>query len=144
MSHLISLRFRGDFGCWTRPEMKTERCSYPFMTPSGARGALEAVFWEPQISYLVDNIRILRRGRWLSLRRNEVEDVISIENAKKWMAGAEAKPIQAGGGVGTQRNTLALAGVEYVVTAEVRLSPMARPPGDNPAKYVETIRRRAT
>jgi len=49
MSNLVSLRFRGDFGCWTRPEMKTERCSYPFMTPSGARGALEAVFWEPQM-----------------------------------------------------------------------------------------------
>jgi CRISPR-associated protein Cas5d len=146
MPHLVSVRFRGDLGCWTRPEMKTERCSYPVMTPSGARGALEAVYREPEMLYLIDSIRVLKRGRWISFRRNEVEKVISLENARKWMGGAPVTPLQAGGGAqdGTQRNTLALAEVDYVVTAEVRLTPRARPPRDSLGKYVELVRRRAS
>ena len=75
--NLITLRVWGDFACFTRPEMKVERVSYPVMTPSAARGILEAVFWEPQMFYLIDSIRIVKRGRWVSFRRNEVTKVIS-------------------------------------------------------------------
>jgi CRISPR-associated Cas5-like protein len=49
--NLVHLRVWGDFACFTRPEMKVERVSYPIMTPSAARGILEAVFWEPQMYY---------------------------------------------------------------------------------------------
>jgi len=142
-SNLVSIRFWGELGCWTRPELKTERCSYPVMTPSGARGALEAIFYEPQMYYLVDQILVVRRGRWISFKRNEVTDTVSLRNVTGWMDGRPVERIAAGGGVGTQRNTLALADVEYVVTAEVRLSPRAQPPRDNIAKYVELIRKRA-
>jgi CRISPR-associated protein Cas5d len=76
---LITLRVWGDFACFTRPEMKVERVSYPVMTPSAARGVLEAVFWEPQMYYLVDSIRIVKKGRWVSFRRNEVTRVISLD-----------------------------------------------------------------
>ena len=71
-SNLVTLRVWGDFACFTRPEMKVERVSYPVMTPSAARGILEAVFWEPQMYYLIDSIRVVKRGQWISIRRNEV------------------------------------------------------------------------
>jgi CRISPR-associated protein Cas5d len=145
-SNLITLRVWGDFACFTRPEMKVERVSYPVMTPSAARGILEAVFWEPQMYYLIDSIRVVKRGQWISIRRNEVTRVISLDSAKTWMHSPDkTSPIQAGGGAedGTQRNMLALQDVEYLITAEVRLTPLAQPPRDNLAKYLREIEGRA-
>jgi CRISPR-associated protein Cas5d len=145
-SNLITLRVWGDFACFTRPEMKVERVSYPMMTPSAARGILEAVFWEPQMYYLIDSIRVVKRGQWISIRRNEVTRVISLDSAKTWMHSPDkTSPIQAGGGAedGTQRNMLALQDVEYLITAEVRLTPLAQPPRDNLAKYLREIEGRA-
>jgi CRISPR-associated protein Cas5d len=142
----ITLRVWGDFACFTRPEMKVERVSYPVLTPSAARGILEAVFWEPQMFYLIDAIRVIKRGRWVSFRRNEVIKVISLDSAKTWMKEPEkTTPIQAGGGAddGTQRNMLALQDVEYLVTAEIRPSKLAEPPWDNLDKYLREFRDRA-
>lgn len=143
----LTIRVWGDFACFTRPEMKVERVSYPVITPSAARGILEAIYWEPQMHYLIDSIHIIRRGRWISFRRNEVITVISMDNAKSWMNGTrQVSPIQAGGGAadGTQRNMLALQGVEYLITAEVRLTSLARQPRCNLAKYLDQIKRRAS
>ena len=143
---LVTLRVWGDFACFTRPEMKVERVSYPVMTPSAARGILEAIFWEPQMFYLIDSIRVIKRGRWISIRRNEVTKVISLDSAKTWMREPEkTSVIHAGGGAadGTQRNMLALQDVEYLITAEVRLTPLAQPPRDNLAKYLREIEGRA-
>ncbi len=140
----ITLRVWGDYACFTRPEMKVERVSYPVMTPSAARGVLEAVFWEPEIYYLIDAIHVIRRGRWFSFRRNEVISVISLDSAKTWMKSPEkVSPILAGGGApdGTQRNMLALHEVEYLITAEVKLSGLGSRHGLK--TYVEEIRRRA-
>jgi len=145
-NNLITLRVWGDFACFTRPEMKVERVSYPVMTPSSARGILEAVFWEPQMFYLVDSIRVVKRGRWISFRRNEVIKVISLDSAKTWMKEPQkTTPIQAGGGAddGTQRNMLALQDVEYLITAEVRVTPLANRPEDKIEKYLGEIERRA-
>jgi CRISPR-associated protein Cas5d len=144
--NLITLRVWGDFACFTRPEMKVERVSYPVMTPSAARGILEAVFWEPQMFYLIDTIRVVKRGRWVSFRRNEVTKVISLDSAKTWMNAPEkTMPIQAGGGAddGTQRNMLALQDVEYLITAEVRVTPLANRSEDKLEKYLDEIERRA-
>lgn len=143
---LITLRVWGDFACFTRPEMKVERVSYPVMTPSAARGVLEAVFWEPQMYYLIDSIRVVKKGRWISFRRNEVTKVISVDSAKTWMRSPKKSvPIQAGGGAadGTQRNMLALEDVEYLITAEVRLTSLASPSQDPASKYLAEIERRA-
>lgn len=143
----VSIRAWGDFACFTRPEMKVERVSYPVITPSAARGILEAIYWEPQMYYLIDSIHIIRRGRWISFRRNEVTSVISMDNAKNWMNGTrKVSSIQAGGGAvdGTQRNMLALQGIEYLITAEVRLTSLARQPRCNLAKYLDQIKRRAS
>lgn len=145
-SNLVTLRVWGDFACFTRPEMKVERVSYPVMTPSAARGILEAIFWEPQMYYLIDSIRVVKRGRWISIRRNEVTKVISLDSAKTWMHSPDkSSPIQAGGGAadGTQRNMLALQDVEYLITAEVRVTPLANRPEDKLEKYLAEIERRA-
>jgi CRISPR-associated protein Cas5d len=127
--------------------MKVERVSYPLITPSAARGVLEAVFWEPQMLFWIDSIRVVQRGKWISVRRNEVMKVISLSDAKTWMNSPQkVKPIIAGAGKdtdGTPRNMLALSGVEYLITAEVRLSSLARPPKDNIGKYRDEFRRRA-
>ncbi len=140
----ITLRVWGDYACFTRPEMKVERVSYPVMTPSAARGILEAVFWEPQIHYLIDAIHVIKRGRWFSFRRNEVEQVISVTNAKTWMTEPhKVAPIQAGGGVGTQRNMLGLQDIEYLITAEVRLTNIGRNAPHGLPKYMDEIKRRA-
>ena len=142
----VTIRVWGDYACFTRPEMKVERVSYPIMTPSAARGVLEAIFWEPQMCYLIDQIAVVKKGHWFGFRRNEVSAVISIDSAKSWMRGKSAvKFIEAGGGAAdaAQRNMLALADVEYLITAEVRLTKRAEPPKDNLGKYLDEIRKRA-
>lgn len=155
--NLVHLRVWGDFACFTRPEMKVERVSYPIMTPSAARGILEAVFWEPQMYYLIHQITVLRhsangrvydKGNWVSFQRNEVCKTVNIKTAAKWMREpAEFSPIMAGAGSGkgniAQRNTLALQNVAYLITAEVCLSNLARQPRDNPGKYLREARDRA-
>ncbi len=146
MSSTVTVRVWGEFACFTRPEMKVERVSYPIPTPSAARGILEAIFWEPQMYYLIDSIGVVKRGKWFSFRRNEVSKVISVDAVRSWMTGGkEFEPIEAGGGASdaAQRNMLALADVEYVITAEVRLTREANPASDNVPKYVEQLRMRA-
>ncbi len=145
-SSYVHLRVWGDWACFTRPEMKVERVSYPVMTPSAARGILEAVYWEPQVFYRVAAIRVVKRGRWSSIRRNEVQSVISIRNAGQWMKKPErVLSIKAGGGApdGTQRNMLALREVEYIISAELRTTRLADPTKDPQVKYFIEFKRRA-
>ncbi len=144
----VSVRVLGDFACFTRPEMKVERVSYPIITPSAARGVLEAIFWEPQMYYLIDSIRVVKKGRWVSFRRNEVISVVSLDSAKTWMRdSSKFSPIRAGGGAedGTQRNMLALEDVEYIITAEVRLTELGHAGGHQPLplRLLALLQRRA-
>ncbi|HQF56666.1 MAG TPA: type I-C CRISPR-associated protein Cas5c [Fibrobacteria bacterium] len=71
------LEVRGDFACFTRPEMKVERVSYDVITPSAARAIFEAIFWKPAIRWQVRRIEVLAPVRWTSVRRNEVAKVAS-------------------------------------------------------------------
>src|SRR5712692_3197823 len=99
MKPVVLIRVWGDFACFTRPEMKVERVSYRVPTPSAARGILEAIFWEPEMYYLIDSIAVVKPGKWFSFRRNEVEKVVSIDAAKRWMLNKERpEPIRAGAG----------------------------------------------
>lgn len=146
-NNIVSIRVWGDFACFTRPEMKVERVSYPIITPSSARGIFEAIFWEPQIFYTIDSVRVVKKGRWVSFRRNEVTSQVSIDSAKSWMKAPEKfSPIQAGGGAadGTQRNMLALAEVEYILTAQVGMTGVGKAGGRHNLKtYLDEIERRA-
>lgn len=104
--------------------------------------------------YVIDSIRVVRRGSWVSFRRNEVTKIISIDNVKGWMRSLESvKPIVADDmgskihpkreSTRTQRNMLALQGVEYIITAEVRLTELGWKAGQNIKKYRDEIERRA-
>lgn len=135
---VVSIRVWGDFACFTRPELKAERVSYSLPTPSAARGILESIFYEPQMSYVIHGIGVVKRGRWFSFRRNEVARVVSIREAQRAMsASAEMGVIRAGAGAAdaTPRGMLALADVEYLISAEIRLTDRAEPPRDNLEKY---------
>jgi len=68
----LAVRVWGDWACFTRPELKVERVSYPVMTPSAARGVLEAIFWKPEFSWQVREIWVLKPIRHFSIVRNEV------------------------------------------------------------------------
>lgn len=74
MAYGIRLHVTGDFACFTRPEMKVERVSYDVMTPSAARGILEAIYWKPQMRWVIERIHVLKPIRFTNIRRNEVSD----------------------------------------------------------------------
>lgn len=80
MAFGVKLKVWGDYACFTRPEMKVERVSYDVMTPSAARGVLEAIYWRPSIRWVVDRIHVLKPVRFMNVRRNEVAGKISLRN----------------------------------------------------------------
>jgi CRISPR-associated protein Cas5d len=85
MSYGVQLRVWGQWACFTRPELKTERFSYDVMTPSAARGILEAIHWKPSIRWVVDSISVLNPIRFESVRRNEVGHRIPATTVAKAM-----------------------------------------------------------
>lgn len=81
----ICIEVSGDYACFSRPEMKVERVSYDVITPSAARGIIEAVMWHPGMRYIIDKIHVCAPIRFTNIRRNEVKDVISARNVKAEM-----------------------------------------------------------
>ena len=138
----LRLRIWGERACFTRPEMKVERVSYDVMTPSAARGTLEAILWKPQMLWNVERIDVLNPIHRDSVRRNEVSEVVKIANVTKAMNGA---PVALGIDVTAtrqQRAALILRDVAYVIHARIALTEKAGP-GDSLTKYVEIFKRRA-
>ena len=140
----IHLRTWGDLACFTRPEMKVERVSYPVITPSAARGLLEAILYKPQFRWRIRRIAVKRPIQFLAFRRNEVKSRLSPRKPEPLLADEDR----------TQRNTLALRDVEYVIEASMHLTPLAGLPrrrpeddedrgDDTPVKYLAMFQRRA-
>lgn len=132
----LEVKLWGPLACFTRPEMKVERVSYPVMTPSAARGALEAIFWKPQVRWVVEEIHVLSEIRYASILRNEVNSRQSERSAAGWA--------REGGGYDAghdraQRHTLALRDVSYLVRGQLELVSGV---GDDIAKYRDQFRRR--
>src|SRR2546423_9727515 len=115
MNPIVFIRTWGDLACFTRPEMKVERVSYPVITPSAARGLFESILYKPQFRWHIRRIAVRRPIRFLSFRRNEVKSRLSLRNPEPLMADEDR----------TQRNTLALRDVEYVIEASLHLTPLA-------------------
>src|ERR1035441_3737335 len=90
MSTLHRVRIRGDLACFTRPEFKTERFSYEAITPSAARGVLEAILWKPAIQWQIRRILLLAPPRFVAIKRNEVNTRASVSNALRAMRGGTA------------------------------------------------------
>lgn len=143
MSFGIRLHVWGERACFTRPEMKVERVSYDVMTPSAARGLLEAIYWKPSIVWVVDRIHVLKPIRFQSFRRNEVGAKASASNAKQAMNRGDVN------GLGLvvednrqQRATMLLTDVAYVIEARFKLTQRAGA-DDEPAKHAAMFQRRA-
>jgi CRISPR-associated protein Cas5d len=140
----VRVRVSGEFACFTRPEAKVERFSYPVMTPSAARNILDAICWRPQMRWIVTSITVLKPIRLMSVLRNEVQSKVSPVSVKRWMRDASTfEPLVAGAGSGTDgtpRNTTLLRDVAYWIGAYPLIFDAS---GDNtPVKYVEMMRRR--
>ena len=132
----LEVKVWGDLACFTRPEFGVERVSYEVMTPSAARGILEAIFWKPEFRWLVREIRVLKPIRHYSILRNEMNSTQSERAARSWE--------NSGGGYyadedRAQRHTLCLRDVAYVIKADIVLNSHTN---DHPAKYRDQFRRR--
>lgn len=135
------VRIHGSLACFSRPELSTERVSYDLITPSAARGVLEAVLWKPAIRWEVRRLALLRPVRWASFRRNEVNSRVSTRNALTAATGGAPMPDFSADEDRAQRNTLALRDVDYGVVARFSMTGRAGP-GDNMRKFEEMFERR--
>lgn len=169
----VQVKVWGDYALFTRPELKVERVSYPFMTPSAARGILDAILFRPQMFWHVRRITALipwwipdaaTRPNYctMSILRNEIQGKISEREVNKWINGAKPEPYlvdsagreSAGGQNRTQRHSLVLRDVAYLIDASPLLTakanqPRTKPQGtdepegvDSIAKYVSMFQRR--
>ena len=93
----VKVRVWGEYALFGRPEMKVERCSYDVMTPSAARGILEAVYWHPGMRWVIDRIYVVNPIQFTSIRRNEVKSKISASNALAAYNGGKKRFISAPG-----------------------------------------------
>ena len=139
----VKVRVWGNYALFSRPEMKVERCSYDVMTPSAARGILEAVYWHPGMRWVIDKIHVVNPVRFTSVRRNEVKskilagNVLQAYNGKKdprsLYISTKAEIVQ--------RASLLLRDVEYVIEAHFEMTERANET-DNPGKFKDIIMRR--
>lgn len=137
----VKIKVWGDYALFSRPELKVERCSYDVMTPSAARGILEAIYWHPGLKWVIDKIYVNKPIRFTSVRRNEVKSKISATNVLSVYNGAK-KPLY----ISTkedivQRASLLLCDVEYVIEAHFEMTNRANET-DNPGKFKDIIMRR--
>ena len=139
-SPTLRLRARGPLACFTRPELKVERVSYPVMTPSAARGLLEAVLWKPAIAWHIERIKVLKEIKFTAFRRNEVNSKASLPKKATIEDGGDA-PLYFADEDRAQRNTVALADVDYIIEAYFTMTEKAGPE-DNMNKFVEMFQRR--
>lgn len=116
MSYGIKLHIWGDFACFTRPEMKAERVSYDVITPSAARGIIEAIYWKPQIRWVINRIHVLKPIKFFNIRRNEVGKKMTAPNKKVISGETPAAPILIED-ERQQRAALVLRDVAYIIEA---------------------------
>ena len=137
----ISLEVWGDYALFTRPEMKVERVSYDVMTPSAARGLIEAIYWHPGLRWIIDRIHVCAPIRFSNLRRNEVKSTISARSAKTVMERGCGELYMCTTEDIQQRAALLLRDVRYVIEAHFEMTGKAAP-GDNPGKFQDIAKRR--
>ncbi len=137
----VRLEVWGQYALFTRPEMKVERVSYDVMTPSAARGILEAIFWHPGMHWVVDRIQVCNPICFVNLRRNEVKSVINARSVERVMRDGEGELYLATPERIQQRASMLLYDVRYIIDAHFDMTWKAGP-GDNPGKFQEMMTRR--
>ena len=134
----ISLEVWGDYACFTRPEMKTERVSYDIMTPSAARGLLESIYWHPGMRWVIDRIHVCAPIRFTNLRRNEVKSTISARSARTVMERGKGELYLTTSQDIQQRAAMLLRDVRYVIDAHFDITDQASD-SDNAGKFQDII-----
>lgn len=126
MGYGIKIRVSGDYALFTRPEMKVERVSYDIITPSAARGIIEAVYWKPAIRWVIDKIHVLKEIEFTNIRRNEVSEKASESEARRRMNGTTTEPMYLSATNNRQqRAALVLKNVDYIIEAHFDMTDKA-------------------
>lgn len=122
----VKVKLSGDYALFTRPEGKVERVSYPLMTPSSARGALEGILWKPEFHYRIRSISVLKKPQYYSILRNEVASKAYI--TKKFMDEPEDRFVD---DMRQLRHSLVLRDVSYIIDATIVVR------SDSPKKVIK-------
>jgi len=126
-NEIVRVKVTGEFACFTRPDLKVERMTYPCMTPSAARGVLDSILWKPEFQWWIHRIIVLNPVKFFSIKRNEI-------NAKQGKTPIIIEERRA------QRNSIILKDVAYIIEASVFQTDFD--PKNPPKKYSEMFKRR--
>lgn len=126
-NEIVRVKVNGEFACFTRPDLKVERMTYPCMTPSAARGVLDSILWKPEFQWWVHRILVLKPVRFFSVKRNEL-------NSKQAKNPLIIEQVRA------QRHSIVLRDVEYIIEASIYQKEFD--PKNPPKKYAEMFKRR--
>lgn len=137
----IMVEVWGDYAAFNRPEMKTERVTYECMTPSAARGILEAVYWHPGLRWIIDSIYVCNPIKTTNIKRNEVKEKVSGRTVRTAMKRNDKDIYVCTTDMIQQRGALVLNDVRYVISAHFEMTPEANA-SDNPGKFQDIIKRR--
>lgn len=118
---IVKVKVKGDYACFTRPDLKVERMTYPSMTPSAARGILDSILWKPEFQWYVRRILVLNPVKFINIKRNE----INSKQGKKPIIIEERR---------AQRNSVVLRDVAYIIEASIYQNEKSE--RNNPAKYI--------
>jgi len=142
MAYGVRLKVWGPYACFTRPEMKVERVSYDVITPSAARGILDAIYWHKGICWVVDTIHVLNRIKFTAIRRNELkmQEPVTLTKVLNAVKGKRPLPCVFIEKERTQRSATILKDVAYVIEAHFEFTQQEE---QNPAKHIEMFKRRA-
>ncbi len=143
MAYGIKLRVWGDYACFTRPEMKVERVTYDVITPSAARGILEAIYWKPEMRWVVDRLFVFNPIKFTSIRRNEINCKIPAQKVKSALRGKEVKLGIAVEQHRQQRAAIILRDVSYGIEAHIEVLEHNGPERKPEAKHLDQFCRRA-
>ena len=142
MGYGFAVRVRGEYALFTRPEMKVERVSYDVITPSAARGIIEAVYWKPAIRWVIDRIHVYREPEFTNIRRNEVSQKASVSDALQVINGSDKTLYIDSTASRQQRAAMVLKNVDYIIEAHFELLPEKAGAEDTVEKHYNIALRR--
>ena len=137
----VKVNVWGDYALFSRPELKVERYSYDIITPSAARGILEAIYWHPGMRWIIDKIYVKNPIQFTSVRRNEVKSKILASNVLQAYNGADKTLYISTKEDIVQRASQLLCNVSYTIEAHFEMTEKANT-SDNPGKFKDIIMRR--
>lgn len=141
MPYGVRIECWGEYACFTRPELKVERVSYEMLTPSAARGLVEAIFWHPGMRYVIDRIYLLKPIKFTNIRRNEVKSKVSANNMLTAAKQGKSSYLSTREDI-AQRAATVLRDVHYCIDLHFEMTENANDT-DNSGKFREMLCRRA-